>query len=501
MAKKLPIFYNTLLLTAVNLALRFVSTSFQVYLSGKIGAAGIGLLQLVLSVGGLAMTVGMGGIRTATMYLCAETVGQKRTDAMGWVLSGCIRYSLLLSIFTGTLLYALAPQIAAKWIGNPDTLGAIRLLGCFLPINCLCGVMVGHFTGVNRIGTLAVVEVAEQFFTMAVTILLISVWADQDPSRTCQAVILGGGFGACFTVLLLLLLKRKEHNSIGKRISIRHKLFKTAVPLAIADNVKAGINTTESLLVPKRLALFPGESEPLASFGMVCGMVFPVLMLPAAILFALADLLIPELARCNAAGSKLRIRHLTERSLLLALIYGAFCGGILFLRADDLCFALYKTTDAGNYLKWYAVLAPMLYCDTIIDAITKGLGQQQICVRNNIITSAMDVILLFILLPKYGMVGYYFSFLITHLINLILSTLLLIKLAGTIITLHRAVFSILAVTCAMLVGVSLPNNYQVLGFCSVFTGLLMLFNVIKKEDFMWLKGVLISKHQLQILHR
>ena len=64
MNKKIPIFYNALLLTGVNLMLRFISTGFQVYLSGRIGAEGIGLLQLELSVGGLAMTIGMAGIRT-----------------------------------------------------------------------------------------------------------------------------------------------------------------------------------------------------------------------------------------------------------------------------------------------------------------------------------------------------------------------------------------------------------------------------------------------------
>ena len=44
MSKKLPIFYSALMLTGVNLLLRFVGTSFQVYLSASIGAAGIGLL-------------------------------------------------------------------------------------------------------------------------------------------------------------------------------------------------------------------------------------------------------------------------------------------------------------------------------------------------------------------------------------------------------------------------------------------------------------------------
>ena len=75
MPRKMPIFYSALLLTGVNLLLRMVGTSFQVYLSGRIGAAGIGLLQLVMSVGSLAMVAGMGGIRTATMYLTAEELG------------------------------------------------------------------------------------------------------------------------------------------------------------------------------------------------------------------------------------------------------------------------------------------------------------------------------------------------------------------------------------------------------------------------------------------
>ena len=37
MSKKLPIFYSALLLTLVNLLLRFVGTGFQVYLSRRIG--------------------------------------------------------------------------------------------------------------------------------------------------------------------------------------------------------------------------------------------------------------------------------------------------------------------------------------------------------------------------------------------------------------------------------------------------------------------------------
>ena len=491
MGKKLPIFYNALLLTAVNLFLRFVSTSFQVFLSGRIGAEGIGLLQLVLSVGALAMTVGMGGIRTATMYLSAEVIGQKRTQTMVWVLSGCIVYSILLSTAVGMVVYHCAPWLAEHWIGNLSTVSAIRLLAVFLPVNCLCGVMVGYFTGVNRIGTLVIVEIFEQIFSMLLTILLLTLWAGSDPSRACLAVIMGSGSGACLTLICLLILKKKDRFPAGERISIRKKLWETAVPLAVADNVKAGISTTENLMVPKRLALYPASMAPLAEFGMVCGMVFPVLMFPAAILFGLAELLIPELARCNAAGSTKRIHYLAGRSLRIALIYGCVCGGILFLAADSLCAKFYHTVEAGRYLRWFAVLAPMLYCDAIVDAMTKGLGQQKKCVRNNIITSALDVVFLFILLPKYGMTGYFVSFFVTHLLNFVLSVCLLKKLIGKIFPVLTALLCLITATvsvmAAWLVSSALGGSIT---FVLLFAALLVLFGIVDKHDIQWIKGLI-----------
>ena len=51
----------------------------------------------------------------------------------------------------------------------------------------------------------------------------------------------------------------------------------------------------------------------------------------------------------------------------------------------------------------------------------KGLGQQSANARYNLLTNLLDVALLWVLLPRYGMGGYYFSFAATHLINFALS--------------------------------------------------------------------------------
>ena len=494
MPKKLPIFYSALLLTAVNLLLRFVGTSFQVYLSGRIGPAGIGLLQLTLSVGGLAMVAGMAGVRTATMYLTAEELGHNRPENVRWVLSGCFLYSILCSGAVSALLYLFAPQIAAYWIGDSRTVDALRLFAAFLPATCLCGVMTGYFTAANRIGTLAAVEVAEQLCSMGVTMALLTFWAGSDPGRACLCVVLGSAFGACLTLVCLIFLRLREHTALSSPISIRHRLCQAAVPLALADVLRSGISTTENLMVPKRLARNPMVTDPLAAFGIVSGMVFPVLMFPACILFGLAELLIPELARCAAAGSKGRIQYLVRRSLKAAMLYGLLFGGLMFLLSEVLCQRLYSNTEAGRFLRLYSLLIPMLYCDALTDAMTKGLGQQKACVRYNILTNSLDVALLYFLLPKYGMEGYFFSFLVTHLLNFLLSLRRLLSITG-----QKLPFSIptLALSAAMAAvwGASRFSNpaAQCLAFFALLLSLLHLFGVTGREDWKWLTGILRPK--------
>ena len=487
----MTIFRSALLLTIVNLLLRFAGTSFQVYLSSRIGAAGIGLLQLTMSVGALAMVAGMGGIRTAAMYLTAGELGRKRPQNVIWVLSGCFVYSILFSGTVSSLLYYFAPRIAESWIGDVRTVPALRLFAAFLPCSCLCGVMTGYFTAAKRIGTLAAVEVAEQLSSMALTLGALQLWAGSDPGRACLCVVLGSSLGACLTLCCLIILRIRERTAAGPRIPVTGSICRTALPLAVADDLRTGISTVENLMVPKRLALNTAVENPLAAFGLVSGMVFPVLMFPACILFGLAELLIPELARCHASGSSQRISYLMHRSLKVALLYGVLFAGLMFLLAESLCLRLYGSTEAGQFLKLYALLIPILYSDAITDAMIKGLGQQTVSVRYNILTNILDVVLLYLLLPEYGMNGYFFSFLITHLINFGLSLKRLLKITGVWIPLHSPLLTLAAGAASAWVAGFLPQDILRAAAFPVLLGcLLYLMGIVRGEDVKWLKGLM-----------
>ena len=208
----------------------------------------------------------------------------------------------------------------------------------------------------------------------------------------------------------------------------------------------------------------------------------------------MTELIIPELARCSAAGSQKRIHYLVRKALRTVLVYGITMGGLLFLLSDVLCEALYHNTDAAGFMRAYALLIPMLYCDAITDAMTKGLGQQKICVRYNILTSAMDVIFLYLMLPDYGMIGYYISFTVTHLLNFILSLRRLLKITEETIPFYLPAFSICATVAAVWGAACFSSPIlRCVSFLGILWSLLCLLGVSGMDDIRWIRGLLHKK--------
>ena len=180
----------------------------------------------------------------------------------------------------------------------------------------------------------------------------------------------------------------------------------------------------------------------------------------------------------------------------MALLYGCFCSGLQVLLAPELCMALYGNPEAGQHLRLYGLLAPMLYCDAITDAMIKGLGQQTASVRYNILTSTMDVVLLFLLLPKYGLEGYFVSFLVTHFLNFLLSLRRLLRISIKRISWRVAVLTVAATGISVAAASFLQAvTAKVVAFVLVMGSLLYLFRVFGKEDILWLRGLIDKKRK------
>ena len=426
------ILQSAVLLTLANFAMRGVSMAFQVYLTDAVGAAGIGLLQLILTVNGFAVTVGTSGIRVAAMYLSAEEYGLRRLWGVKQAMSRCIATGLILSALVGSLLALGAELLAMHWIRDLRAAGSLRLLGLTLPLTCLNAILSGYFTACGKIGRLVVTEIVDRLASVGLTLWLLRLGVEGDLSHGCLSIIGGSALasaGSAAALLVMMAADLRKVSPSGEPLHMGARLRRFCIPVALNDYLRSGLGTLEQFLIPHGLSRWGGSrTTAMAEYGVIQGMVFPVMMFPSTILFAVSDLLVPRLARCRAERNDLRTRSLTGRSLRAGTVFAASVGGLLYVLSEQLGVLLYDSADAARYLRLFAPLVPILYLDCIVDGIHKGLGQQIYCVRVNTLTNFLDVIGLFVLLPRFGVGGYFFTFAFTHVVNFYLSIHRLIRL-------------------------------------------------------------------------
>ena len=432
MSRRTTILRSTLLLTLANFAMRGVSMVFQVYLTGQVGAAGIGLLQLILTVNGFAVTLGTSGIRVASMYLSAEEYGLRRFHGVRSAMCRCLGAGLLLSALVGFLLFLSADLLALHWVKDLRAAASLRLLGLTLPLTCSGAILGGYFTACGKIGRFVIVEILDRLASAGLTMYLLARGAVGDLSYACTAIIGGSALASLGSTILLLAMLWLDFRKLpvsDEPLNMGRRLIRFCVPVALNDYLRSGLGTLEQFLIPYGLSRSgSSRTTALADYGTIHGMVFPVMMFPCTVLYAVADLLVPRLARCMAEKNHRRTQFLIRHTLRLGTVFAAAVGGFLFVLSEPLGQLLYHSTDAARYLRLFAPLVPILYLDCIVDGMHKGLGQQIYCVRVNTLTNLMDVIFLYLLLPRFGIGGYLFTYTLTHVINFYLSVRKLLQL-------------------------------------------------------------------------
>lgn len=407
---------NAALMSLSGLLLRLISIGFQGWLSRRIGAEGMGLLQLVLTVGLFAGTLGSSGIRVAVLQLAARKQGEGDPAGAVAVLRSGMLYGLAVSGTVGLGLILLSGPIAAKLLAEPATAPALRVLGTLLPLSVLCGVLSACYTALGRVREQVAAELLERVFSVGLTLLFLWMAEGSLPRILCAVV--GGAYGSCVLTVALLWGGIRTRPFRGSQL---RPLIRLCRPLALNDYLRSGLSSLEQFLIPYGLGRGDSRRHGLAAYGTISGMVFPVLYFPAAVLYALSDLLVPELARAKARGRKDRVRSLVRRCCRGTGLYAAAFFLLLWSFGGRLGALLYHSARAGAWIRMFSPMVLFLYLDAIVDGMQKGLGQQVWLVRYNSFTNLLDVILLYTLLPRFGIGGFVFTYAFTHLVNFFLS--------------------------------------------------------------------------------
>lgn len=431
---------NGTILTLVSLLIRGVSVGFNVYVSNKIGAEGIGLYTLITTVYGFALTLATSGINLATTRLVSEALGKKK-DALSrdvrCIIGKCVTYALLFSVCTSVILYLSSDYIGVVILRDRRTTSSLRLLAFTLPPISISSALCGYFTAIRKGYDNAIVQVIGQVVKIFSTVVLFSTIFLGDTETACRAMVIGTllseiiSFGIqCGLYVFERRGEDKSRCDIVYKKGIAKRLMGIALPVAFSTYVRSALITIEHILIPIGLEKSGNDKgAALSSYGTVHSMVFPLVLFSSAMLTSFAGLLVPEVSESRASYDNERINRIVSRVMRAALIFSIGVAGIIGFFAYELGDTIYPNSDAGKYIRMVAPLIPVMYLDSSVDAILKGLGEQIYCMVVNIIDSGLSVILVLFLLPRYGIYGYIMTVYFTELINATLSVTRLLSLS------------------------------------------------------------------------
>lgn len=421
-------------MTAVTIAIRYVSVAFNIYLNNKIGSVAMGLFTLISSVYGFALTLATSGISLATTKLVSEALGglskDEQSATVRAIMKKSIAFAFAISFTVSLALYLFSDTISINILKDYRTASALRLLSYTLVPIAVGSSISGYFIAIRKVHKNAAVQIFGQAIKIFSCIYLLSAICAEDVESACLAVVKGGTLAelVCFATHLISYLfdirreKKKSVTNGSVNIELTNKLIPFTLPVAFSAYVRSALVTVEHLLIPWGLEKSGADrNASLSAYGAVHSIVFPFVLFPSAISSSFAGLLVPEISESFAANDNARIERIIKRVMKTVLIYSIGVAGVMMCLANEFGEFLFSDGASVKYIILVAPLIPVMYLDTSVDSILKGLGHQFYCMVINIVDALLSVILVWILLPRYGINGYIITVYFTELVNATLS--------------------------------------------------------------------------------
>lgn len=499
---------NFIVLTATALLLRVIGIYLSALLSRHIGAEGLGLYQLIFSVYIFASALSSSGFSQAVSRMAAEAVESGKPGHLPAIVRQSCALGVAISAVVAAALIASSEPVAARFLGDGRAAQPLRIMAASLPFVAVSACLRGYFVGLRQAPKSAGASLFEQLFRLAVTIVLLRAAAPHGIGRACNAVVLASTLAEAASFLFAYALYRRDRKKRRAPSSpapprMLGRIAAIALPMATSATLRTGLRTAESLLIPaglRRSGLHSGTA--LTQYGVLSGMVMPVLFFPASLLMAVSMLMVPEVARAAAAGSRRRVDAIASRAVQVTLLMSLLVAAVFAVFSEELTMALYGNRAAGRVLRMLSPLVPLLYLDHVVDAMLIGMNEQMKTLQYNTADSALRLAMIVTLTPLMGMNGYIATLFVSTIFNAGLSIRRLLRVSGLTI---RAADWVIKPLLAALLSAVLASLFFRMAFpgltgsgaiaaaqaaltALLYAGLLAVSGCVGRADIAWMAG-------------
>lgn len=342
------------LITALSAAEHCLGFLYRILLSRVLGSEGLGRYQMALTVFSVLATLSASGLPVTLSRTLSSHRARGNVRAAEAARTAAVCIALGVSLLLTALLFALRPLMGPVFSDSgAESLFYILLLG--LPFTAVYAVLRGGFWGEKRFFLYSFTELAEEIAMIAAGVVLLVLTSLALPKENLAAgavllshlVSFGIAFGCFWT-------RGGKFVSPGREIK---PLALAALPVTAVRALSSLAGTLVSVLFPLRLmAAGATSATAMAEYGVVCGMVMPVMHIPSAVLSSIALVMVPSFSECAARGESEKLAALTEKALNAALLVAGALIPLYAVCGEDIGILLFDSPKSGQMIAFGSLL-------------------------------------------------------------------------------------------------------------------------------------------------
>jgi stage V sporulation protein B len=404
------------------LVVKIIGAIFRIPLSNIIGTEGMASYQVAYPIYAALVVISTAGLPTAISRMVSERVSVGDHRSAHKVFQKAFKVLLLIGILSTAVMLAVAGPVANA-ANIPEARLSLVMIAPALLFVSLLSAYRGYFQGLQLMMPTALTQIVEQLIKLAAGLYFASLWwTPEAPHMGAAGALLGVSLSEVVALALIIVMyNRKKREIKDKRRMLPGIQFKAkrsiladlliiALPIALGGCIMPLVGAADTFIITNQMAGIDYSAynplTPKANYGVLTGLVNPLINMPAVLSLALCMSLVPALSEARALNNRAMISSRSAMGFKLGLLIGLPCAVGMYLLAEPIIRLLYasdKITAAelavgGELLRILAIGVLFLTLLQTLTGILQGAGHQFVPLVNLSIGAVVKVVLSLVLI-------------------------------------------------------------------------------------------------------
>ncbi len=343
---KSNIYKSAAQVTAFSTVEKGLSFLYRIVMTRMIGAEGLGIYQICLTVFAVFLTAASSGVPVTVSRLMAKSNAAGDANGKHSAVTAGILCTLFITVPAALILFFGRNAFGFLFSdGRCADIFVILLPGLIL--TSIYAVIRGSFWGNKQFLPYSVIELLEDAVMVICGVILI--WGTPDPVLGAKYAVIAVLISYVFSFCVSLGWYFTTGGKLSDPRPQLKPLIVSAAPITAMRTLASLLNSAVAFLLPALLvASGLGNSEAVSLYGICLGMAVPMLFIPSSAIGSIAVVVAPELSESFYRGNGEAVRRDVEKSVSAAVLIAAAIVPLLFSLGGAISEFLYSSELCGE---------------------------------------------------------------------------------------------------------------------------------------------------------